>query len=121
MTSRSPLVSIITATYNRSNVLQYTIASVLRATFADWELLVVGDACTDDTEEVVSAFHDPRIRFFNLAQNVGEQSGPNNAGCQYARGSYIAYLNHDDLWLPGHLATALTGLEATEADLVFTL
>jgi glycosyltransferase involved in cell wall biosynthesis len=78
MTSNNPLVSIITATYNRSNILPYTIASVLRSTFEDWELLVVGDACTDDTEQVVSAFNDPRIRFFNLAQNVGEQSGPNN-------------------------------------------
>ena len=68
-----PRVSIITSTFNRSNVLRLAIASVRRSTFEDWELLVVGDHCTDDTEAVVSAFGDSRIRFFNLPQNHGEQ------------------------------------------------
>jgi glycosyltransferase involved in cell wall biosynthesis len=75
-----PRVSVITATYNRSRVLRHTIASVIAQDFADWELLVVGDAGTDDTADVVASFRDPRIRFFSLPQNVGEQSGPNNAG-----------------------------------------
>ncbi len=121
MQSKTPVVSIITATYNRSNVLQYAIASVIGSTFTDWELLVVGDACTDDTEQVVARFNDQRVRFMNLEQNVGEQSGPNNEGFRHARGRYIAYLNHDDLWMPDHLETALRGIEKTNADLVFTL
>ncbi len=93
-----PLVSIITATYNRSNVLCYAIDSVLRQTVTDWELLVIGDACTDDTEQIVAAIGDPRVRFFNLEKNVGEQSGPNNAGVRLAHGKSLAFLNHDDLW-----------------------
>ena len=117
----SPLVSIITATYNRSNVLALTLASVRWQTFRDWELWVVGDACTDDTEQVVAAFGDARIHFVNLEQNVGEQSGPNNEGFRRSRGRYIAYLNHDDFWLPDHLETALRGIEETGADLVFAL
>ena len=121
MNESLPVVSIITATYNRSNVLAYTIRSVLWQTFSDWELLVIGDACTDDTEEVVASFDDPRIRFFNLERNIGEQSGPNNEGYRHARGRYIAYLNHDDLWLPDHLETALGGIQESGADLVFTL
>jgi glycosyltransferase involved in cell wall biosynthesis len=116
-----PLVSIITATYNRSNVLRYAIESVLRQTFTRWELWVVGDACTDDTAEVVGAFADPRIHFVNLDQNVGDQSGPNNEGFRRSRGRFIAYLNHDDLWLPDHLETALAALEETGADLVWSL
>lgn len=120
MQPASPLVSIITATYNRSNVLKYSIASVINSTFSNWELLVIGDACTDDTEQIVASFNDPRISFINLNCNIGEQSGPNNEGFCHARGRYIAYLNHDDLWLPDHLETALSGIERTGADLVFT-
>ncbi len=121
MSQVTPQVSIITATYNRSNVLAYAIRSVLWSTFPDWEFLVIGDACTDDTEDVVASFADPRIRFMNLERNVGEQSGPNNEGYRHARGRYIAYLNHDDLWLPDHLETALCGIQESGADLVFTL
>lgn len=118
-----PLISIIVATYNRSNVLALAIQSVQWQTRHDWELIIVGDACTDDTENVVASFSqtDSRIRFFNLPQNVGEQSGPNNAGFQWARGRYIAYLNHDDLWLPDHLETLVDSIERTGADLVFSV
>jgi GT2 family glycosyltransferase len=84
-----PLISIIMATYNRSNILAYTIQSVLWSTYKDWELLVVGDSCTDDTEEVVASFEDPRVSFINLERNFGEQSGPNNEGFRRARGRYI--------------------------------
>jgi GT2 family glycosyltransferase len=62
----------------------------------------------------------PRVHFFNLPVNVGEQSGPNNEGFRRARGRLVAYLNHDDLWLPDHLGTALAAIEETGADLVFT-
>jgi glycosyltransferase involved in cell wall biosynthesis len=68
-----PRISVVTATYNRSNVLRYAIESVRAQGFQDWELIVVGDACTDDTSEVVAAFADPRIRFVNRAENAGEQ------------------------------------------------
>jgi glycosyltransferase involved in cell wall biosynthesis len=84
------LVSIITATYNRGNVLRYAIESVRRQTLADWEMWVVGDACTDGTGDVVRGFGDPRIHFLNLAQNVGDQSGPNNEGFQRSAGRFIA-------------------------------
>jgi glycosyltransferase involved in cell wall biosynthesis len=117
----APLVSVVTATYNRSNVLRYAIDSVRAQTLDDWELIVVGDACTDDTETVVASFDDPRIRFVNLAENVGEQSGPNNEGVRLSRGRYVAFLNHDDIWLPPHLANLVEGLERSGADLVFSL
>jgi GT2 family glycosyltransferase len=55
-------------------------------TRSDWELIVVGDACTDDTADVVATFPDPRIRFVNLPENVGEQSGPNNEGVRLGHG-----------------------------------
>jgi glycosyltransferase involved in cell wall biosynthesis len=98
--SAEPLVSVIIATYNRSRVLARAIDSVRQSTLPDWELLVVGDHCTDDTGDVVASFGDPRITFRNLPQNVGEQSGPHNHALRLARGRYISFLNHDDMYFP---------------------
>jgi glycosyltransferase involved in cell wall biosynthesis len=83
---KSPVVSVIMATYNRSNVLCYAIESVLWQTFKEWELWIVGDACTDDTATVVASFKDKRIHFVNLPVNTGEQSGPNNEGVKRSTG-----------------------------------
>ncbi len=113
-----PVISIILATYNRSNILGYSIQSVLWQTYDNFELIVIGDCCTDDTECVVSNFNDPRISFINLEDNFGEQSGPNNVGLRRAKGEYIAFLNHDDLWFPDHLMYSLKMLKSSSADLV---
>src|SRR5262249_37890681 len=64
--SSVPRVSILTATYNRSNVLRLVGETVRRQTVSEWEWIVVGDACTDNTADVVTSFGDPRIRFVNL-------------------------------------------------------
>jgi glycosyltransferase involved in cell wall biosynthesis len=119
--SPPPRLSILTATYNRSNVLRFTIETVRRQTVTDWEWIIVGDACTDDTADVVAAFQDSRIRFVNLERGYGEQSGPNNEAFALARGPYLAYLGHDDLWLTDHLEVTLAALQATGADFVFPL
>ncbi|BDI34518.1 hypothetical protein CCAX7_65690 [Capsulimonas corticalis] len=119
--SPAPLVSVIIATYNRSATLRWTIESVLRQTCADFELLVIGDACMDDTAEVVASFGDPRIRWINLPVNTGSQSGPNSEGLRRARGRYIAYLGHDDLWFPWRLSGMTEALESSGDDFVHGL
>lgn len=116
-----PIVSIVTATYNRSNVLRHAIASVRRQTVTNWELLVIGDGCTDDTDTVVASFGDPRIRFENLPRNHGEQSLPNNHGAALATGRYLAFLNHDDLWFSDHLDALIGALDGAGADLAYGL
>lgn len=116
-----PLVTAIIATYNWSSVLRYAIGSVLRQTFSDFELLVVGDGCTDDSADVVAAANDRRIRWINLPANTRHQSGPNNEGLRHARGEIVAYLGHDDLWLPHHLASMVIALERTKSDLAYAL
>jgi glycosyltransferase involved in cell wall biosynthesis len=100
------------ATWNWSSVLPFSIRSALNQSFADFELLVVGDACTDDSEAVVAAIGDPRVRWINLAENHGHQAGPNNEGLRQARGELIAYLGHDDLWLPHHLALLVAAIDS---------
>ncbi len=117
--SPPPLVSVIIPTYNWSSALRYAIGSVLWQEMQDFELIVVGDGCTDDSEEVVASFGDPRIRWHNLRENTGNQPAPNNAGLAMARGRYIAYLGHDDLWLPAHLGALSHALEESGADLAY--
>lgn len=114
-----PRVTVIIPTYNWAPVLPYSIGSVLGQTFGDFELLVIGDGCTDESESVVRAIGDARVRWVNIPR-FGHQSGPNNEGIRQARGSIVAYLGHDDLWLPHHLSTMVAALDAG-ADLVHSM
>ena len=101
--SSAPRVSVIIATYNRANVLPYAIGSVLDQTFADFEVLVVGDGCTDESADVVAAVEDPPRA---LGQPLSQHGPPVRAeqrGPAASRGEIVAYLGHDDLWLPHHL------------------
>jgi glycosyltransferase involved in cell wall biosynthesis len=116
-----PLVSVVIATYNWSSVLRCAIESVRRQTYRSWELLVIGDGCTDDSETVVASFGDARIRWTNLPRNSGSQSLPNNAGIELAQGEYIAYLGHDDIWLPAHLACLVTAAERARAGMAVSI
>jgi glycosyltransferase involved in cell wall biosynthesis len=104
---------VILPTFNWSTVLPYSIASVLEQSWRDFELLVIGDVCTDDSELVVGelASTDERVRWLNLATTTGHQAGPNNEGLRHARGELIAYLGHDDLWLPRHLERLIDVIE----------
>ncbi|MEO8674207.1 MAG: glycosyltransferase family 2 protein [Casimicrobiaceae bacterium] len=120
-TVAAPAFTVVLSTYNRSNILPFAIETVRWQTGADWELLVIGDACTDDSEEVVARFADPRIRFINLRERVGDQSGPNNEGVRQARGRLVAFLNHDDLWFPDHLERMLPAFADDAVDMAFAM
>jgi hypothetical protein len=115
--SGRPLVSIITATYNWSTALRCAIESARLQTFEDFEHLVIGDGCTDDSAGIVASFGDPRLRWINLPENSGGQAVPNNHGIALARGRFIAYLGHDDIWYPTHLETLLATVDTTSADM----
>lgn len=115
-----PRVSVVIATYHRPRALVCAIRTVLVSTCQDFEVIVVGDGCTDTTEAAIRALADPRVHFLNLDANTGDQSAPTNAGINAARAPVIALLNHDDLWLPHHLTDALQVLDTTGADLVWS-
>jgi glycosyltransferase involved in cell wall biosynthesis len=118
---RPPSVTVVTATYNSSSTLRLALRSLLDQSLTDFEALVVGDACTDDSAEVVGQLGDPRLRWVDLPRNSGSQAGPNNEGLRLARGEYIAYLGHDDLWFPWHLAGLLDFARERQADLVHSM
>lgn len=106
-----PRVTVITATYDWAPVLPYSIGSILDQKFTDFELLVMGDGCTDESGEVVDALGDGRVHWHNLPEHTGHQSAANNEGIRRAKGDIIAYLGHDDLWLPHHLTVLLEALD----------
>ncbi len=111
-------MTVVVATYNRSNVLRYALDSLVAQSHSDWEAVIVGDRCTDDSEAVVASFGDARMTWVNLPRNLGEQSGPNSVGARMSRGSFIAWLNHDDMWSPVHLEHLLEVAQRHEADFV---
>lgn len=115
-THNKPKASIIMAAYNRADVIQFAIKSILQSRFSDWELIIVGDGCTDQTEAVVASFKDPRISFENLPENSGGQAAPNNFGLEKAQGRYILFLNQDDMYLPDHIEQSINHLEQCGAD-----
>lgn len=115
-----PLVSVVIATYNRADILAYAIRSVLRSQGVALEVIVVGDGCTDHTAQVISGIGDARVSYVNLPQNWGEQSVPSNEGIARARGEFVAFLNHDDLFLPWHLADVLAIHSELAADVAWS-
>jgi glycosyltransferase involved in cell wall biosynthesis len=116
-----PVFSIIVATYNRGRHIKPTIESALAQSLRDWELIVVGDGCTDDTLNVVRSFGSPKVVTLEIARNSGSQSAPNNLGIARSKGSLIAYLGHDDVWCPDHLAKlAASFSRAPRPDVVAT-
>jgi hypothetical protein len=110
-------VSVIIPTYNWSAALRVSIASVLAQTHRDFELLVIGDCCTDDSAQVVQSFGDSRVQWHNLTFRHKSQSGPNNYGIGIASGNLIAYLGHDDVWHPDHLQSLKRKVDETGAEL----
>lgn len=95
-----PLISIIIPAYNSESVISRTIESVLAQTYDNWELIIVDDGSTDNTKEVVGQFvkKDKRISYI-WQKNSGGAASPKNTGFKYAKGDFIAYLDHDDEWL----------------------
>jgi glycosyltransferase involved in cell wall biosynthesis len=92
-------VSVVIPTCNRAGLLRRAIASVLRQTYDHLEVIVVDDASTDDTRDVVESFNDRRIRYVRHATNRGG-SATRNTGLDAATGQYIAFLDDDDEWVP---------------------
>ena len=106
-------VSIIVPTYNREHLLKETIDSILNQTFKDFELIIVDNYSSDDTEEVVKSCNNHRIRYFKN-QNNGIIAINRNFGIEKSKGEFIGLCDDDDIWMPDKLEKQLSEFEKDE-------
>jgi len=95
-----PLVSIVMPTYNCAKYIEESVVSVIKQTYTNWELIIIDDCSTDNTEDIVKRYceKDNRIKYFRLDVNSGAAIA-RNEGIKCAKGRYIAFLDSDDLWM----------------------
>ena len=117
---KSVSVSVIVPCYNCGNEASKAIESVLNQSMQDFEILLINDGSTDDTEDHLKALAetDERIQFFTQ-KNMGP-AGARNHGCRVAQGEWVAFLDHDDTWESEKLAMQLAAARKHKADIVFT-
>ena len=125
-----PLITIIIPTYNRGKILtERTIPSILNQTYKNFEILVIGDKCIDNTPLLISTLKDPRIRFYDLPRRGKYPSDaearwfvqgvvPRNKGLQLAKGKWLAWMSDDDILLPHFLDTLLRFAQQGEYEFV---
>lgn len=98
--------TVICPTWNRGPALRRTIDSVLAQEQADFELIIASDGSTDDTDAIAAEYarRDERVRVLRT-RHYGFQAGPTNEALGGSRSRFVAYIDHDDVWRPRHLAT----------------
>ncbi|HVX58778.1 MAG TPA: glycosyltransferase family A protein [Candidatus Saccharimonadales bacterium] len=126
-----PLISVRIATYNRADkLLDVAIPSVLAQTYKNFEIIVVGDHCTDDTEERIKKLGDKRIQFYNLPSQTAYDKDrvkkwrvigvpPKIEAASRASGSWIATLDDDDMLTPDHLEKLIKHAKTSGCELVY--
>jgi glycosyltransferase involved in cell wall biosynthesis len=117
--SDKPLVSIIIATYNRSDILvNRTLPSILSQTYKNIEVVIIGDKCIDNTPKILANFSDKRVKFYDLKkrgkypQHIKDRwfvqgSVPRNFGMKIAKGDWFIFISDDDILYPDHVDTLL--------------
>ena len=105
--------SVIIPTYNRAGFIQQTIQSVLHQSFENFEIIVVDDGSTDNTKEIVQSIDDERLIYIRKTNE--ERAVARNTGTRRSRGTYVTFLDSDDLFYPEHLETAWKTISATGA------
>ena len=115
------LVSVIMPSYNTASFVAESVNSVLQQTYQNWELLIVDDCSSDNSEAVLTELssRDSRIRYFKLPVNQGSAIARNFA-LEKAQGRYIAFLDSDDLWVPEKLDVQISAMEVNHWPFTYT-
>lgn len=113
------LVSVIMPSYNTAEYITESIQSVINQTYTNWELIIVDDCSTDNTEEIVSQICDERIRYIKNDINSGAAVSRNKA-LREAKGQWIAFLDSDDIWMPEKLEKQICFMERNRCGFSYT-
>jgi len=115
------LVSIITPSYNSAKFIAETIQSVQNQTYQNWEMIIVDDGSSDETESVVLSIiqNDNRIQFHKLSQNSGPAVA-RNTGIEKASGDYMTFIDADDIWFPTFIENNIKTIQKTGIPFVFS-
>jgi len=112
-----PFFSIIIPTYNRAPFIEKTIASVLQQQFLDFEILIIDDGSTDNTEKIISLMNSNKI-YYHKKENE-ERAVARNTGIRLANGNYFTFLDSDDLFYPNHLQLAFENIQRYNSPEIF--
>jgi len=105
----TPLVSVVIPSYNHAQYLGRALQSVIDQTYNNWEIIVVDNHSTDNTDKVIEYYSDPRIRYFKI-QNNGIIAISRNIAIKAALGEWIAFLDSDDWWRPDKLKVCIENI-----------
>jgi len=109
-------VTVVIASYLRADALKVTLNSLYKQTFTDWQAIIISDRCPAEHFEALQPLDD-RVRYINLPVRCGQQYGPNSVGIHLCDTEFIAFLNHDDIWLEDHLELAVKTLKTTQKEI----
>ena len=104
-----PVVTVLVPTFNRRRYLAGALASVVRQSYRNLQIIVINDG-GEDVSDIVSSFGDERLIFIDRKENRGKAFSLNEA-LSRAEGKYVAYLDDDDLYYPNHIETLVDALE----------
>jgi glycosyltransferase involved in cell wall biosynthesis len=129
--NKNPQIDIILPTYNRSEMLlKRSIPSILKQTYKNFRLIIIGDKCSDNSEQVIKSFNDKRIYFENLKNRNKRYpetvenhwfAGPVvaiNRGLELITGDWITRIDDDDIWTENHLEKLLECVQKNKAEFV---
>lgn len=114
-----PKFSLIIPTYNRANLISRTIQSVIEQTYQDYEVLIVDDGSTDHTQAVVSNFLSDKVQYFKIPN--GERAKARNFGIRQAKGTFVSFLDSDDLLLANYFEEATNFILQNPESVFFSL
>tara|TARA_B110000211_G_C13912542_1_gene479018 strand:+ start:11 stop:805 length:795 start_codon:yes stop_codon:yes gene_type:complete len=115
-------VSIVMPAFNASQYIEETLDSIIAQTHQNWELVIVDDASTDDTVDIISRYTaiDSRIRLIKLEENFGAPAGPRNKGVAESNFDWIAFIDSDDLWHRQKLEQQIIAISENQIEFIST-
>jgi len=125
-----PLISIIIATYDRGQLLiDRTLPSILSQTYQNFEILIIGDCCVDETPQILNQIKSPKVKFINLPKRTKYPDdptlrwfisgvGPLNHGLKIAKGKWICSFDDDDIMAPDYLENLLNFAQSEKHEYV---